>query len=198
MKYRGYIFIMSKSPTAAELAPAELTRQSSVNDESKFPEEVLHESTQTVTTATNAASTIEIPIMGSQQPTYSTTGSAGVDLRAAIKDPVILYPGSQAIIPTGIRTAIPVGYEVQIRPRSGLAANHGVTVLNSPGTIDSDYRGDWGVILINHGAIPFTVTPGMRIAQMVVAEVIQARWKPVDSLDETERGSGGFGSTGTK
>ena len=123
--------------------------------------------------------------------------SAGVDLVAAVADPVVLEPGRRALIPTGIAIQLPGGFEAQVRPRSGLAVKHGVTILNSPGTIDADYRGEIGVILINHSDQPFTVTRGMRIAQMVVQPVIGAQWREVDALDETDRGGDGFGSTGT-
>jgi dUTP pyrophosphatase len=131
-------------------------------------------------------------------PTYETTGSAGADLRAnlANQEPVILAPGARALIATGLRLAIPEGFEVQIRPRSGLALKHGVTLANTPGTIDSDYRGPLGVILINLGSEAFTVVHGDRIAQMVVAPVVQASFATVTSLSETSRGTGGFGSTG--
>ena len=130
-------------------------------------------------------------------PEPATDRSAGVDLVAAVTDPVVLEPGRRALIPTGIAIQLPGGFEAQVRPRSGLAVKHGVTILNSPGTIDADYRGEIGVILINHGEEPFTVTRGMRIAQMVVQPVIGAQWREVDGLDETDRGDGGFGSTGT-
>ncbi|MEO9899988.1 dUTP diphosphatase [Nisaea sp.] len=130
-------------------------------------------------------------------PEYQTPDSAGMDLMAAISEDVILAPGERALIPTGLSIALPPGFEAQVRPRSGLALRNGVTQVNTPGTIDADYRGEIGVILINHGQVPFTVTRGMRIAQMLVAPVIQARWQEVEELDETARGSGGFGSTGT-
>ncbi len=130
-------------------------------------------------------------------PEPATDMSAGVDLVAAVTDPVVLEPGRRALIPTGIAIQLPGGFEAQVRPRSGLAVKHGVTILNSPGTIDADYRGEIGVILINHGDQPFTVTRGMRIAQMVVQSVIGVQWREVDTLDETDRGDGGFGSTGT-
>ena len=129
-------------------------------------------------------------------PQFETTQSAGMDLRANIDAPVVLQPGDRALIPTGIKMALPDGYEAQIRPRSGLAYKHGITVLNSPGTIDADYRGDVGVLLINHGREAFTVEDGMRVAQMVVAQYSQFEWESVDDLDETARGAGGFGSTG--
>jgi len=131
-------------------------------------------------------------------PSYETNGAAGADLRANLVDSqmVTLSPGERALIPTGLRIAIPVGFEVQIRPRSGLALKHGITLPNSPGTIDSDYRGPLGVIVQNGGAEPFDITHGMRIAQMVVAPVVQATFT-FGALDETDRGVGGFGSTGT-
>ena len=129
-------------------------------------------------------------------PQFETTQGAGMDLRANIDAPVVLQPGDRALIPTGIKMALPDGYEAQIRPRSGLAYKHGITVLNSPGTIDADYRGDVGVLLINHGREAFTVEDGMRVAQMVVAQYSQFEWESVEDLDETARGAGGFGSTG--
>jgi len=129
-------------------------------------------------------------------PQFETTQSAGMDLRANIDTSVELQPGDRALIPTGIKMALPDGYEAQIRPRSGLAYKHGITVLNSPGTIDADYRGDVGVLLINHGREAFTVEDGMRVAQMVVAQYSQFEWESVEDLDETARGAGGFGSTG--
>ena len=119
-----------------------------------------------------------------------------MDLRANIDAPVVLQPGERALIPTGIAMALPDGFEAQIRPRSGLAYKHGVTVLNSPGTIDADYRGDVGVLLINHGNEPFAVEDGMRVAQMVVAQYSQFQWEAVSDLSDTDRGAGGFGSTG--
>ena len=131
-------------------------------------------------------------------PAYETTGAAGADLRANFPDraSVTLAPGARALVPTGLRLAVPAGYEVQVRPRSGLALKHGITLLNSPGTIDSDYRGPVGVIVMNAGTETFEITHGMRIAQMVVAPVVQARFTLVETLDETARGAGGFGSTG--
>jgi len=129
-------------------------------------------------------------------PQFETTQSAGMDLRANIDAPVVLQPSDRALIPTGIKMALPDGYEAQIRPRSGLAYKHGITVLNSPGTIDADYRGDVGVLLINHGRESFTVEDGMRVAQMVVAQYSQFEWDSVEDLDKTARGAGGFGSTG--
>lgn len=134
---------------------------------------------------------------GLNLPKYATDHAAGVDLEAAVEQPLILKPGERALVPTGLAIALPEGYEAQVRPRSGLAAKNGVTVLNSPGTIDADYRGEVKVILINHGMESFTIERGMRIAQMVIASYARVSWKTVDTLDETVRGSGGFGSTGT-
>ncbi|MEQ8440921.1 MAG: dUTP diphosphatase [Alphaproteobacteria bacterium] len=131
-------------------------------------------------------------------PAYGSVEAAGCDLLAAIADAKILQPGESTIVPTGLRIALPPGYEAQVRPRSGLAAKNGVTVLNSPGTVDSDYRGEVGVILINHGREPFTIERGMRIAQMVLAPVVHIAWAESDSLDDTARGGGGFGSTGVR
>lgn len=129
-------------------------------------------------------------------PAYETEGAAGLDLRAAIPESVILAPGARALVPTGLAMQLPEGFEGQVRPRSGLALRHGVTVLNAPGTVDSDYRGEVSVVLINHGSEPFTVTRGDRIAQLVIAPVSHARLSEVDTLTETARGAGGYGSTG--
>ena len=131
-------------------------------------------------------------------PAYETQGAAGMDLRAAVPEgqPLTLAPGARALVPTGLKIALEPGYEAQVRPRSGLALKHGVTCLNSPGTIDSDYRGEVGVILANLGSTPFEVRRGERIAQMVVARHERAEWIDVYTLDATERGEGGFGSTG--
>lgn len=129
-------------------------------------------------------------------PEYATTQSAGLDLRAHLTEPLLLQPGERALIPTGLRMALPPGWEAQVRPRSGLALKQGITVLNSPGTIDADYRGPVGVILINHGADTFSVEPGERIAQLVFARFEQAVWQPVKELDQTERAEGGFGHSG--
>lgn len=131
-------------------------------------------------------------------PAYETAGSAGLDLRAAVAEdaPLTLAPGQRALIPTGLKIALDHGFEAQVRPRSGLALKHGLTCLNSPGTIDSDYRGEVGVILINHGQEPFVIQRGERIAQLVIARHEQAELLEVETLDETARGSGGFGSTG--
>lgn len=133
-------------------------------------------------------------------PTYVTDGAAGADVYANFPDKGAheLAPGARALIPTGLRMAIPEGFEVQVRPRSGLALKHGVTLVNTPGTIDSDYRGPVGVILINHGDTPFVVQHGERIAQLVVAPVIQGVFTTVETLDDTARGAGGFGSTGRR
>lgn len=135
---------------------------------------------------------------GLQLPGYETPLSAGMDLRAAVAGdaPVTLKPGERGLIPTGLAIALPAGYEAQVRPRSGLALKHGITCLNSPGTVDADYRGEMKVILINLGQEPFTIQRGERIAQMVVAPVTQAAWRVVEALPETKRGAGGFGSTG--
>ena len=131
-------------------------------------------------------------------PAYQSAQAAGLDLQAALpeQEPIVLVPGQRALIPTGLSIALPDGYEAQVRPRSGLAARHGVTVLNAPGTVDADYRGEIGVPLINHGSEPFTVRRGERIAQMVIAPVVQAQLVEVASLSATDRGGGGFGSTG--
>ena len=133
---------------------------------------------------------------GGALPAYATEGAAGADLRAALDTPVILPPGGRAAIPTGLAFEIPPGFEVQIRPRSGLAARHGVTVLNAPGTIDADFRGAVAVLLVNLGAEPFAVEPGARIAQAVLAPVARARFEEAAVLAPTPRGAGGFGSTG--
>ena len=135
--------------------------------------------------------------VGLNLPTYATEQSAGMDLTAALEEAIEIGPGERMLIPTGLAIALPAGYEAQIRPRSGLALKHGVTVLNSPGTIDADYRGEIGVILANLGTAEFTVERGMRIAQMVIAKHATVEWEVAEELDSTERGSGGFGSTGT-
>jgi len=129
-------------------------------------------------------------------PDHATADSAGCDLLAAVDAPVTLAPGERRLIPTGIAIALPPGFEAQVRPRSGLALKHGVTVLNAPGTVDADYRGEVGVVLINLGAEPFAVERGMRIAQMVVQAVRRVAWTETDALPETARGAGGYGSTG--
>jgi dUTP pyrophosphatase len=130
-------------------------------------------------------------------PFYGSDMAAGADVKAHIKEDIILHPGCSTLVPTGLKFAIPEGYEIQVRPRSGLALKHGVTVLNTPGTIDADYRGELGVILINHSKDPFTITPGMRIAQLIVAPVIRANFYATEVLSATNRGIGGFGHTGT-
>lgn len=131
-------------------------------------------------------------------PAYQSEHAAGLDLLAAVPEasPMILSPGQRALVPTGLMIALPSGFEAQIRPRSGLASKHGITVLNSPGTVDADYRGEIGVLLINHGAAPFPIRRGERIAQMVIASVVRADLVPAAALSATDRGSGGFGSTG--
>ncbi len=131
-------------------------------------------------------------------PAYATVQSAGMDLRASIDAPVVLQPMERRLIPTGLYIALPAGLEAQIRPRSGLALKKGITLLNTPGTIDADYRGEIGVIMINLSSEPFEIQDGDRIAQMVIARYEQAEWVPVEVLDETERGAGGFGHTGVK
>lgn len=134
---------------------------------------------------------------GLELPAYESTLAAGMDLLAAVDSAVIIAPGERALVPTGLAIALPPGFEAQVRPRSGLALKQGITVVNTPGTIDADYRGEVGVILINHGNAPFTVERGMRIAQMIVAPITQAVWNEVVELSDSARGTGGFGSTGT-
>ena len=142
---------------------------------------------------------VEVVNLSSHElPKYSTNESAGLDLRAELLSPIVLEPGQRSLIPTGLKIALPTGYEAQVRPRSGLAYKHGITVLNSPGTIDADYRGDVGVILINHGSESFTIENGERIAQLIVAKFVQIDWDEVLDLSTTSRGEGGFGSTGVK
>lgn len=135
---------------------------------------------------------------GLQLPAYETALSAGMDLRAAVPEdePIVMAPGQRVLTPTGLTIALPAGYEAQVRPRSGLALKHGITCLNSPGTVDADYRGEMKVILINLGQEPFTIKRGERIAQMVIAPLTQGEWEVVTQLNETARGAGGFGSTG--
>jgi dUTP pyrophosphatase len=135
-------------------------------------------------------------------PTYQTAGAAGMDVAANLAPDdrargIVLPPGERALVPTGLAIAVPAGYEMQLRPRSGLALRQGVTVLNAPGTIDEDYRGEVGVVVVNHGRTPVTIAHGMRIAQMVLAPVVRALWEEVEALDASPRGAGGFGSTGT-
>lgn len=148
---------------------------------------------------TIADGSIRVPFVlkdGASLPEYRTAGSAGADLRAYLAEPVTLNPMTRQLIPTGLSVELPAGFELQVRPRSGLALQHGVTVLNTPGTVDSDYRGELCVLLINLSAEPFTVRHGDRIAQAVIAPVVQPCFIAVDSLSETERGRGGYGSTG--
>ncbi len=142
---------------------------------------------------------ITVPIINESPfdlPSFATVNSAGVDLRANLANPITLAPLERNIIGTGLKMALPEGYEAQVRPRSGLAAKHGLSVLNAPGTIDADYRGEVGVILVNLSNEPFTIQPGERIAQLVIAQYEQVRWNLQETLDTTERGVGGFGSTG--
>ncbi|MBT5023764.1 MAG: dUTP diphosphatase [Flavobacteriales bacterium] len=142
---------------------------------------------------------MKIPIINQSNndlPAFATPSSAGMDLRAFLDSDIVIAPGERALVPTGLHMALPVGYEAQVRPRSGLAYKHGVTVLNSPGTIDADYRGDVGVILINHGDSDFVVQSGDRIAQLVVAQYASFTWDAVTDLSDTARGEGGFGHTG--
>ena len=134
---------------------------------------------------------------GLDLPAYATPGAAGMDLLAAVAESVTIAPGARALIPTGLRVALPAGHELQVRPRSGLALKNGILLANSPGTIDEDYRGEIGIIVLNAGDVPFTVERGMRIAQAVLAPVTRAAWAEAETLPETARGAGGFGSTGT-
>lgn len=135
---------------------------------------------------------------GQPLPAYATESAAGMDVRAALTEPLTLQPLQRALIPTGLRVALPQGHEMQMRPRSGLALKHGITLLNTPGTIDADYRGEIGVILINLSDTPFVINPGERICQMVVGPYSHVTWQAVDNLDTTDRGDGGFGHTGVK
>lgn len=144
---------------------------------------------------------LQLPVINEgpyELPAYATQSSAGLDLKAVLTEAVTLGPLERKIVGTGLKIALPEGYEAQVRPRSGLAAKHGITVLNAPGTIDADYRGEIGVILVNLSNEPFTIQPGERIAQLVIAQYSQVEWSPVESLDSTQRGEGGFGSTGKK
>ena len=143
------------------------------------------------------AEVMPVRVAGGAVPAYATPGAAGADLRAHLADPVTIPPGGRAAIPTGLAFETPEGFEIQIRPRSGLARDHGVTVLNAPGTVDADFRGAVEVLLVNLGAEPFAVEPGARIAQAVLAPVARARFEPAEALTETARGAGGFGSTGS-
>ena len=144
---------------------------------------------------------LQLPVINEgpyELPAYATQSSAGLDLKAVLAEAVVLGPLERKIVGTGLKIALPEGYEAQVRPRSGLAAKHGITVLNAPGTLDADYRGEIGVILVTLSNEPFTIQPGERIAQFVVAQYSQVEWSPVVSLDSTQRGEGGFGSTGKK
>jgi dUTP pyrophosphatase len=133
---------------------------------------------------------------GAEVPHYASLGASGADVKAFLKEEIVLAPGKSVLVPTGLRFAIPAGFEIQVRPRSGLALKNQITVLNTPGTIDADYRGELGVILINHSQEPFVITTGMRIAQIVLVPVIQANFLTVNVLETTKRGAGGFGHTG--
>ncbi len=142
---------------------------------------------------------IDIPTVaaeGVELPAYASTDASGADVRAHLPQAIVLPPGDRVLVPTGLRVAIPQGYEIQVRPRSGLALKHGVTVLNTPGTIDADYRGELAIILINLSKEPFQITPGMRIAQLVLSPVVQAQFLCCENLEMTQRSSGGFGHTG--
>ena len=144
---------------------------------------------------------VEIPVLFSgkgELPHYATALSAGMDLYAELSHPISLLPLERSLIPTGLRIELPPGYEAQVRPRSGLALKHGIGLVNSPGTIDADYRGEIGVIVVNLSNVPYTLEPGERIAQLVIARHARAHWVAVEALSDTERGSGGFGSTGIK
>ncbi len=134
----------------------------------------------------------------SKAPNYASEGASGADVRAHITEEIHIPAGESRLVPTGVQMAIPKGYEIQVRPRSGLAVKHQITVLNTPGTIDSDYRGEIGVIMMNHGKLSFTVTPGMRVAQLVLAPVYQANFIVCKNLNQTQRGTGGFGHTGSQ
>lgn len=151
-----------------------------------------------MTTTTTVAITTLPHAQGLDLPAYATEHAAGMDLCAAVQADIVLNPGERKLIPTGLAIALPEGFEAQIRPRSGLALKNGLSVLNSPGTIDADYRGEVQIILANLGNEPFTITRGMRIAQMVVAAYTRVTWQQADALSETARGTGGFGSTGVK
>lgn len=131
-------------------------------------------------------------------PTYETASAAGADLRAALNEPITLMPGERVLVPTGLKIALPLGFEGQVRPRSGLALKHGITLMNAPGTIDADYRGEVGLIIVNLGQEPFDIEHGMRLAQLVIAPVSQVTFEETSSLEDTQRGADGFGSTGTE
>lgn len=135
---------------------------------------------------------------GNPLPAYETPSAAGMDVRAFTKEPIVVQPMQRVLVPTGLRVQLPQGYEMQIRPRSGMALKHGITLANSPGTVDADYRGEIGIIVINLSNEPYTIAPGERIAQMVVKEYVHVSWDPVGRIDDTVRGDGGFGHTGTE
>lgn len=135
---------------------------------------------------------------GYELPSYETPGAAGMDIRAAIEHPIVLHTLDRVLIPTGLRVQLPQGYEMQIRPRSGLAMRHGISIVNTPGTVDADFRGEIQVVIINLSKEPFVVNPGERICQMVIAPYTRVDWEPVDEIDRTVRGEGGFGHTGTE
>ena len=164
--------------------------------------ETLHPPRTTTTTSQHVGMTIQIAVRRLPHrkdlplPGYATAGAAGMDLLAAVDAPVTIAPGGRALIPTGLAIALPPGYELQVRPRSGLALRHGIVLPNSPGTIDEDYRGEVQVIVLNAGDAPFTIERGARIAQAVLAPVVRARWHETESLEDTGRAEGGFGSTG--
>ena len=151
---------------------------------------------QRTSSAIDIAVTVEPHAADLPLPAYETPHAAGMDLRAAVTEPMTLQPGARALVPTGLRIALPVGTEAQVRPRSGLAVRHGISMVNTPGTIDADYRGEVQVLIINHGSEPFTINRGDRIAQLIIAPVLRATWNKVDELPETDRGAGGFGHTG--
>jgi dUTP pyrophosphatase len=164
--------------------------------------ETLHPPRTTTTTSQHVGMTVQIAVRRLPHgkdlplPGYATAGAAGMDLLAAVDAPVTVAPGGRALIPTGLAIALPPGYELQVRPRSGLALRHGIVLPNSPGTIDEDYRGEVQVIVLNAGDAPFTIERGARIAQAVLAPVVRARWHETESLEDTGRAEGGFGSTG--
>ena len=135
---------------------------------------------------------------GQELPAYETFEAAGMDVRAKVTEPVVLNPMERRLIPTGLRVQLPAGYQIEMRPRSGLALKHGISLVNTPGTVDADYRGEIGVILINLSTEPFTINPGERICQMVITPYIHVTWEPVDEIDRTKRGDGAFGHTGVE
>ncbi|WP_299400469.1 dUTP diphosphatase [Pelagibius sp.] len=168
-----------------------MTATAPTHDPTPAPADTLAENAALAVSVRQLDHAADLPL-----PAYATVDSAGMDLLAAVAEDVVLAPGERRLIPTGLAIALPPGSEAQVRPRSGLALKHGLTVLNAPGTVDADYRGEVGVVLINLGQEPFTITRGSRIAQMVVARYARVAWRPVTDLEESARGSGGFGSTG--